>query len=85
MPLPGYDDLKRKVIISRPGICDPYLNTKTDMEKVGCMICDLTGIMHEEYCVHQVVLIYDWSGLSLSHFGGDFMWATKTIARYYQV
>ena len=85
LPLPGYDDQKRKVFIVRHGNYDPYVINKADVEKVGCMVGDLSGIMHEEYCVHNVVLLYDWSGLSFSHFRGDYFWATKTITRYFQV
>lgn len=85
LPLPGYDDEYRKVIIMRPANYNPHEMQKDDVEKANSMIIELFGHNHEQYCIQKTILIYDWQGFSLSHLSPQYLWASQKITRYYQV
>ena len=85
LPLLGYDQLCRKVIIMRPGSFDPALNKPMIVEKanfmVGEVMCHLDPIMF----ITGVVLIVDMKGYDVNHMAYRSLPMLKKYMRYTQV
>jgi len=84
LPLLGYDQLCRKVIIMRPGSFDPALNKPMIVEKanfmVGEVMCHLDPIMF----ITGVVLIVDMKGYDVNHMAYRSLPMLKKYMRYTQ-
>lgn len=85
LPLLGYDQLCRKVIIMRPGSFDPVLNKPMIVEKanfmVGEVMCHLDPIMF----ITGVVVIVDMKGYDVNHMAYRSLPMLKKYMRYTQV
>ena len=86
LPLPGYDEQFRKVVISRtPQACNASSVKILDLEKANLMIGNVSSLHHEQYCCHRIVMIYDFKGFSFSSLDAEFIWVMRTMMRFYQV
>jgi len=67
LPLPGYDDKGRKVILIRATIHNPYKNKQDDVFKIMNMVLDVLCRDEEAISVHGVVSVIDLSGVGIGH------------------
>jgi len=67
LPLPGYDDKGRKVILIRATIHNPYKNKQDDVFKIMNMVLDVLCRDEEAISVHGVVAVIDLSGVGVGH------------------
>jgi len=85
LPLLEYDQLGRKVIISRPGCFDPYLHKAHDIEKANFMVSEIMGTEDEEIFFRGLVMIIDMEGYSLGHMTQRPLAVTKNHLQFLQV
>jgi len=84
LPLLEYDQLGRKVIISRPGCFDPYLHKAHDIEKANFMVSEIMGTEDEEIFFRGLVMIIDMEGYSLGHMTQRPLAVTKNHLQFLQ-
>ena len=83
--MPGYDDEHRKVFVLRPDNYDDTKLKKIDIEKANLIVGLMSGEIHEEFCCHQVVMLYDWDSFSFSRLTTENMRLGQKMLQYYQV
>ncbi len=85
LPLPGYDALGRKVIVSRPCCFDPYVIKPEDVEKVNYMVGEIMNEEDEQFFVNGMVGVIDMAGFNLGHLTQRPMTMIKKQTQYFQV
>ncbi|XP_058059863.1 retinaldehyde-binding protein 1-like [Anopheles bellator] len=71
----GYDERKRMVVLCRVGALDPKTTTSLLQMKLGGLIVG-TCQEYERIQVHGLVVIMDFSGMSMAHVG---MWSLSDV------
>jgi len=84
LPLPGYDALGRKVIVSRPCCFDPYVIKPEDVEKVNYMVGEIMNEEDEQFFVNGMVGVIDMAGFNLGHLTQRPMTMIKKQTQYFQ-
>lgn len=70
VPLPGYDELGRKVILGRWGVYDPHKVTLDEVTKASCIISDVLLEEEEKATVTGYVMMMDCAGITVTHMTG---------------
>jgi len=68
LPLPGYDNKGRKVVIIRPGAHDPAEMKMETVQRASFMVWDIMGDESEQMFITGMVLIFDFDGFTMNHF-----------------
>lgn len=85
LPLPGYDDLGRKVFIYRMGCFPPDKVKVEDLEKASGMVAEVLAYEEPVMFITGAVVIVDFEGYSLSHLTHRPLSFMKKQAKYFQV
>lgn len=67
LPLPGYDQLGRRVMLGRWGIYDPKQVSMDELIKTTSMFMDVMLDDDEQSSVTGTVMLGDCTGLTISH------------------
>nr|XP_045595419.1 retinol-binding protein pinta-like isoform X1 [Procambarus clarkii] len=67
LPLPGYDNQGRKVVIIRTGLHDPKTTTMDEVFKATHFISDILWIEDEQMSLSGVVQVLDLAGVTPAH------------------
>lgn len=84
LPLPGYDDLGRKVFIYRMGCFPPDKVKVEDLEKASGMVAEVLAYEEPVMFITGAVVIVDFEGYSLSHLTHRPLSFMKKQAKYFQ-
>jgi len=68
LPLPGYDQLDRKVVVIRVASHDPDVIVMSAMQKVNFMVFEVMNAAEEQMFITGIVLLFDFGGYTMSHF-----------------
>ncbi|KAK2710311.1 hypothetical protein QYM36_013832 [Artemia franciscana] len=82
--LPGYDHKGRKIILVRPGAYDPSEFDPILVQKVGFMTNVAMMKDDEQAMISGIVIIFDATGMGISHISAMPMSTTKKMNRYWQ-
>lgn len=67
LPLPGYDQLGRKVVLGRWGIYDPRKISMDELIKSVGIMLDVMMDVDEKSSITGMVMVGDCTGLTLQH------------------
>lgn len=85
LPLPGFDDLGRKVFLYRMGCFPPDKVKVEDLEKASGMVAEVLAYEEPLIFVTGVVVVVDFEGYSLGHLTHRPLSFMKKQAKYFQV
>ncbi len=68
LPLPGYDQKGRKVILIRPGAYDTAVDNFEMIQRASFMVSELDARDSEQMFLTGLVLLFDYQGFTFSHF-----------------
>jgi len=84
LPLLGYDQLCRKVIVMRPGSFNPAVNKPIIVEKANFMVAEVMCHLDPIMFITGVVLIVDMKGYDVQHMTYRSLPMLKKYMRYTQ-
>lgn len=85
LPLPGYDELGRKVFLYRMGCFPPDKVKVEDLEKASGMVAEVLAYEEPLIFVTGVVVVVDLEGYTLNHLTHRPLGFMKKQAKYFQV
>ena len=68
LPLPGYDQNGRKVVVIRTGAHNPAVVKQTLVQRAGFMTFEVMNLEEEQLFITGMILIFDFSGYTMDHF-----------------